>query len=784
MQQVYQNAPGNPSDDNIVRQLWFKYSPYWPLFLLFLFLAVGGAWLYLRYQTPVYETTATILIKDEKKGEDDSRMVESLNLLSAKKIIENEMEVLKSKAMMQQVVKKLKLYAPISVRGEVRDASAYLTSPISIQAMNPDSVIETKEKVFFKYDSVNHKVLVNGKEYVLDQWEHTPWGVLKFTEHGGHAQGQLYFSILSPKKAAYALDNAMDVSAANKLSSVINLSLKDEVPKRAEDILNELMTVYDNAAITEQNKLADNTITFLNERLQIVGHDLDSIEQRLKQYKTDQGAVDISSQGALFLRNVSDNDQKLSDLNLQMSVLDQVEKYVRNRDNTGSNAMPSTLGVSDPTLPQLLNKLYDDQLQYEKMKRTMGENNPTVVNIKQEIDNMKPSILENIKSQRENLQVSHDNLASTNSKYSSYLTALPQKEKDIVEISREQNIKTANYNFLLQKREETQLSLLTSVGTSRIIDRAQTSLTPVSPKTNIIYLGAICLAFLLSIGLITINEIFKRTILYRKEIESYTSIPVIGEIIYEKSKDPLVIGNGKRTFIAEQFRNLRTTLPYIGLTGTRKTLQVTSTVSGEGKSFIVANLGVGLALAGRKVVVLEFDLSNPTLTEKLQVGNIGKGLTDYLTGEAKATEIIYPTNAHENLSIIPAGWLPDNPSELIMSDKVPDLLKSLGEIYDYIIIDTAPVGLLSDAYVLSTYCDATLYVVRHNHTRKVSIQRLDANNKINELKNMAIVFNGIKSRGFGKNKYGYGYGYGYIHKEKRKKQLNGSRRSSSQQQLS
>jgi capsular exopolysaccharide synthesis family protein len=233
----------------------------------------------------------------------------------------------------------------------------------------------------------------------------------------------------------------------------------------------------------------------------------------------------------------------------------------------------------------------------------------------------------------------------------------------------------------------------------------------------------------------------------------------------------LVIGNGKRTFIAEQFRNLRATLPYIGLNGERKKLQVTSTVSGEGKSFIVANLGIGLALAGKKVVVMEFDLSDPTLCDKLHVTEINKGLTDYLTGDTKPQEIVKPTSVHENLFVVPAGWLPENPSELIMSEKVPQLFDYLSGIFDYIIIDTAPVGLLSDAYVLSNYCDATLYVVRHKHTRKVSIQRLDANNKINALKNMAIVFNGIKSRGFGRNGYGYGYGYGYIHKEKRKKKF-------------
>jgi capsular exopolysaccharide synthesis family protein len=636
--------------------------------------------------------------------------------------------------------------------------------------LNPDSLSETEKPVLFTYDSAARKVTIENKQYSLSQWVNTPYGTLKFIPQNGRSHGPFYFSLISPKQLAFAMVTSLDVSAPNKLASVINITLTDEIPKRAEDILNELITVYDNAALNEKNKLADNTLNFLDERLGIVSHDLDSIEQKLKQYKSSTGSVDISSQGTLFLQNVSANDQRLSDVSNQLTVLDQVENYVKSKDN-GSSVVPSTVGITDPTLPQLLTKLYDDQLQYEKLKRTMGDNNPAVLNQKAEIDRIKPGIIENIQSQRENLQASKDNLNATNNRYSSILQSIPQKEKDIVEITREHNIKSNNYNFLLQKQEETKLSLLSSIGDSRIIDKAETSLGPISPKPKIIYIGSFLLAFVLAFGLVTINEMFKRTILFRKEIESYTSIPVVGEIIYEKSKDPLVIGNGKRTFIAEQFRNLRTTLPYIGLNGERKKLQVTSTVSGEGKSFIVANLGIGLALAGKKVVVLEFDLSDPTLCDKLNVTEIDKGLTDYLTGETKPEEIIKPTSVHENLFVVPAGWLPENPSELIMSEKVPKLLTYLSGIFDYIIIDTAPVGLLSDAYVLSKYCDATLYVVRHKHTRKVSIQRLDANNKINELKNMAIVFNGVRARGFGRNGYGYGYGYGYISKEKRKKKF-------------
>jgi capsular exopolysaccharide synthesis family protein len=508
-------------------------------------------------------------------------------------------------------------------------------------------------------------------------------------------------------------------------------------------------------------------MAFVEERLKYVEKDLDSIEQKLQQYKSRQGAIDISSQGTLFLENVSALSQRIGDVNVQMDVLNQVENYVTAKDKSGG-IVPSTVGVNDPLLTKLVNDLYENELKYDNLIKTTGTNNPMAQSIKNEIDKMRPSILENIRSQKSGLQASRSNLNSLNNRFSSQLSSIPQKERDLVEISRQQSIKSSVYNFLLQKKEETAMALTASVADSRIVDRAL-AIGPISPGSKI-YIMATLLALVLGVGLVTANELLKRTILFRHEIEAFTSVPVIGEIVHDKSGEAIVIGNGKRTFIAEQFRNLRTSLPYLGIKGDKRKLLVTSTTSGEGKSFVVANLAMSLAMAGKKVIVLEFDLSEPTLCLKLNFTNINKGITDYLNGEAEPEEVIRRTQINENLFIMPAGTnLPDNPSELIMNEKVPELLQYLSDIFDYIIVDSAPVGLLTDAYILSSYCDATLYVIRHRHTRKVSIQRLDENNKINELKNIAIVFNGVKSRGFSNNGYGYGYGYGYLTPEKRDK---------------
>ena len=762
-------ANQNTGESNMMRQVWFKYAPYWPLFLLFLVVAVAGATYYLKFQPSLYVSEASILIKDQTKGEDNSKMAESLNLLSSKKVVDNEMEVLKSKELMLKVVKKLHLYAPVFEKGRYRDISAYASSPIIIESPNPDSLTAT-DKVFFAYDGTSKKVIINSQPYPTNEWVNTPYGMLKFLPQnsGESINGQLYFTLNNPDNVALGLASGLTLTPTSKMSSVITLTLTDEVPKRSEDILNELMKAYNEANISDKNKLAANTLAWLDERLGVVGHELDSIERKLQEYKSRTNAIDIGSQGALYLQNQSANYQKLGDVNTQLSVLDQVEKYVQAKDNSGS-VTPSTLGINDPMLSQMLASLYNNQLEYEKLKRTVGENNPMLLSLQDQINKIKPGILDNISSQRQSLEANVANLSSTNNHYSSVLQSIPQKERDLVEISRQQAIKSESYNFLLQKRDETALSLVSSIGDSKVIDKAQSSSGPVSPKTKFIYAAAVLLALGFAVGLIWMYESFKGTILYRQEIESYTTIPVVGEIMYQKSKDPLVIGNGKRTFIAEQFRNLRTTLPYIGLSGGRKKLQVTSSVSGEGKSFIAANLAIGLAMTGKKVVAVEFDLSDPTLSDKLRVTEVNKGLTDYLTDQAAPEEIIQKAPVQENLYVVSAGWLPENPSELILSEKVPELMKYLSDNFDYIIIDTAPVGLLSDAYVLSAYCDATLFVVRHKHTRKTSIQRLDTNNKINELKNMAIVFNGVRARGFGRNGYGYGYGYGYVYREGKKK---------------
>lgn len=771
--QTQENKTFQEAQENTLSQLIIKYVPYWPMFLVVLFITLTVGFLYLRYTTPIYQADASLIIKDSKKGYEDSKVLESLDVLDSKKLIENEIEVIQSRSIMTNVVKELGLYASIYRQGKFKSTLTYQSSPIKIKVLDPDNLLRVKN-INIQFDSTKSVVKLNNDKkliYQLNEFVNTPFGILQFIPNKNYTPierpDQFYFNLDRPIDVANGLLGHLFVSASGKLSTIIDISFQDEVPQRAEDILNEIMVSYNNSAMNEKSELAKNTLNFVENRLSIVTHDLDSIEQKIQQYKSGARATNLSSQGQFLLQNVSDNDQKLSEVDNQLSVLNEVENFVGSSDNS-KGIVPSTMGVSDPMLTQLVNKLYTSQLDYERLKKTVAENNPILLSLSDEINKIKPDIIKNINSQKRSLEASKSSFYSTNGNYNSVLQTIPAKERQLIEISRAQSIKSNIYSFLLQKREESELSYAATVSDSRTVDKALASGNPVSPKPSIVYLISFLVAFAIPIGYITARDMFNGKILYRYEIEKNTSLPILGEINYKKSDSPVVIESGKRTFTAEEFRKLRIALSFLGIGDKSKKLLITSSISGEGKSFVAVNLAISLSLTGKKVVLVDLDMNNPSLGEILNIEQ-EPGISNYLTGEKDPEEIIKRVKAHENLFFVPAGTLPENPSELLWGGKIKDFINYLENHFDFIIIDTAPVALVTDANLLSEYCDATLYIVRHKYTPKMLVKRIDANNKINPLSNPAIIFNGIKTRGFTKNNYGYGYGYVYADTKKLKK---------------
>ncbi len=750
-------------EESQLNQVLAGYIIYWPLFLICLLLAGGAAYFYVRYAIPKYEANATLIIKDEKKGYEDSKLMETLDIISTKKIIENETEVLQSRILIDSVVTKLHLYAPIVQEGNLRTESAYSTSPVVIEAKYPE-YIKKFEKILLQYDSSTATVKLNNSfSGKINEWLKTPYGELRFITnpyyYGPLGVKPFFFTLYKVQDISGRILSAIKVFPSSKTSSVLELSYTDESPERAEDILNTLMHFYNTTTIAEKNNLVKNTLASIESRLSVVGRNLDSIQRKVQEFKTNNKAIDLSSQGNTYLTSVTSSDAKLGEANVQLSVLDQLEKYVTTNDNIG--VLPSGVGINDATLTQQMTNLNNSQIEYEKLKKTVGEGNPMLQSLKEQIDNIKPNILSNIQTQRRNIQTSKNNISSTSGKYNSMLSGIPEKERQLLEINRDQNIQSGIYSFLLQKREESVLSYTNTNTDSKIVNFAQADNQPVSPKKKLIYLASLLFGLMLPIVLINGRELMNNKILYRREIEALTSIPVIGEIVFNKSKSSLVLEPGKRTFIAEEFRKIRVSLLFLGIDSYHKKILVTSSIPGEGKSFIAANLAVSLAMTGKKVVLVDADLHNPSLGKLFNVSTEEVGVSDYLLGEKTAEEIIRPVPTHENLSFISSGGLHPTPSELLENGQIQKFISYLEGKFDLVIIDTAPVVLVTDAYHLSSLADATLYVIRHKYTPKMLVKRIDENNKINSLKNPAVIFNGVKDRGFLKNNYGYGYDYVY-----------------------
>jgi capsular exopolysaccharide synthesis family protein len=769
-----------PEEDNLFNQIIFRFFPYWPLFLVLIVISVAGGFLYLRYATPAYDITATILIKDEKKGLDDSKIMESLNIFSPNNIVENEMEVLQSRGLMNDVVQKLYLYAPVFSEGRVRSIPAYTSSPIIVQASNPDllDTIRINTKIYFNYNAAQELVTLENKSYPLNQWVNTSHGTLKFIKNPNLKTAEtkpLYFILVSPKEIITSVLKNLQVSAPNKLSTIVDLTLKDEDPERGEDILNELIRVYDVAAINDKNAFSSKTLSIVEGRLTQVQHQVDSIQSLINQYKSRNGIVDLSEQSSMFLKTVGDNDQKVADINMQLAVLDEVEKYANSKDHN-AGVIPSTLGIDNPVLSNLLQKLYDLEINYQRLKMTATVNNPTLVSLSNDIEKTRSDILENARVQRISLNASRDNINSTINNYSSQLRNIPEKERELVEISRQLSVLSSTYDFLLQKKEEASLSYESTVGNSRTVDKAQASIKPTSPQKLIVFLLAVAFAVIMGALIVIWKELFSSKILFRSDIDKFTSIPVIAEMVdfsKKKRKEKSISNDQKKIIVHEQFRQLAASMGLYGRNVSKNKILVTSSISGEGKSFICENLALSLARSGKKVILIDLDFRNPQTSQKFNTEN-EVGISDFLEGEREPYEIIKHTDQN-NLFIAAAGSVAiEKTNELLLNEeKLKELFNYLEEVFDFIILDTPPVEPISDAFILGEYCDFVLYIIKHRHTPKTIIKLLDQNHKIKGLKNIGIVFNAVKPRGFVKRTYGYGYGfsYEYGYHQKRKVKL-------------
>ncbi len=761
------NKRGLDREENLANILFKLYFPYWPIFVIVLFVSLAIAWGYMRYKTPIYGISATLMIKDENKGVDDSKMVQSMNPFDSKKIVENEIKVLQSRDLMRVVVNKLNLYAPIFEESEfagipIKSISAYNWSPIKVVIKNPDKIYVKKgapTKHYFTFDPSKNNVHVDGKTYGLNQWTESPYGTVMFVpnKNGDSKTGKpLYFTLSNPRGTTQGLLESLEITPPEKLSTVVNLNFRDAVPERGEEILETLIQTYRQKAIDDKNILASNTMEFIEERIKNVENELNDLESEIEQYRSSKGVVNLSEQGRLYLQDAGETDRRISEIQLKLSILEKVENYIESKDMGGS-IVPSTMGIDDPVLTQLLQKLYNAEIKYEGLKNTTAVNNPMLTSIADEIEKIRPTILDNVRSQRSNLQTSLTNMTNTSGKFDSALRTLPEKERKLLEITRRKEVKNDLFAYLLKKREETALTYVPTDGDSKIVTRAQASVEPVSPKGFKVYGIAFFLAIGFWVAYVVIKDMMNKAILFRSEIDDFVDIPVLGELSYIKNGKTISLSPTDDIILTEQLRKIAAKLGLYSRTFTKKKILVTSSIAGEGKSFVSKNLAFSLAQSGKRVVLLDMDFRRPNLSLSFNLAG-NPGIVNYLMGGFKMEDIVHHSKEVDNLVILPAGTKGSDQTKLLLNGKLETLFNELLDKFDYIIMDSAPLGLVSDANILTEYSDINLLVIRHDVTPKRIIKRLGQGEDDVTLKNTGIVFNGLKKRGFVREANGCGYG--------------------------
>jgi len=730
---------------SILERMLERYIKYWPLLVALIVINLGIAFVYLKYTVPTYEVSELIMLKESDSNLSDLTGASKSADPKDQKTIENEIVVLASRPLADEVVKNLRLYAPVYIRGQFFNRSAYLFSPVILEALNPDS-LKSQLSGSFKVTAGTSSVTLDGTTYALNKTIIFHGVQIRFilnpNNRGPIDPRTFYFSLIDLKTASASLDASLEIEGAKKETTLIGLKIKDEIPKRGEDILNTLIASYNKRSIKEKTKAAANTLKFVQNRLSLMEGQLDTIQNGIETYRSTEGAVDISQQSSQYLSTVNNNEQRLSELKPQFAVLDQIESYIKSSD--GDSMVPSTYGIDDPLLPQMLGKLSDLRTQYERLRKTTAENNPILSSIRNEIDQTKPNILEIIKNHRNTLLTTRRNIEANTNKYNSMLNTIPTKEKRLSGISRQQLTKNGIYNFLLQKREETELSLISATADSRIISNAEATPYPIAPKKTNVYLLSLALAFVLMIFFIGLKEMLNDKIINKNDIHFLDKMPFMSALSCNPGTELLVVNNGKKSFLSHQFKQLRAMImnDLENLQG--KKILITSAATADGKLFISSNLALSLAQAGKKVVLVELDFYRPRLAEQFGVKSIG--LSDYIAGKKNVDQVSHQSTINSNLYFIPAGSATEQTPELIINANFSSLLQELENHFDIIIMVTTPLIYSPDAYMVSKYVDRTLFIVREAYSRKEDLETIKAEPGISQLKNAALIYNGVRGK--------------------------------------
>jgi len=776
-------------EGSVHRKKWlFRMLRLWPWFLFSLLVSLSVAFLYLHYYaTPIYRAVASVMVKDEKKGAElmDNSRLKEIGLGSNSKLVENEIEILKSYDLMEEVVDSLQLFLSVKHVGRIRNTVVAFGDdiPFTIEIINPEDIRNTRHWIVT--DTVNAVLFQSEYDkhpYLLQYGQIYKSGAVRFRclpgapypdspEHKVDSSRSNYkVDISSPNQTAIRYSKKLSVEAASKSATVINLEMEDTNQERAAAILQTLIAIYNQQGLEDKNRVTDNTIDFLNDRLVTVATELGGTEGSVEKFKSENRVTDLSADAQQYLEISQQVDAQKAQSQTQLNI---VSALVRDLELNQENPqlVPSTLGILEPSLGLLIEKHNDLVLQKERMQQKSGPKNPLVIDQQNQIRELRSKLLTNVRNLKKAYTISRDDISRKDAQLNNRIRTVPQLEKKLVQITRNQNVQEQLYAFLLQKREEAAVSRASNIEDSRTIVQAR-GLGVVSPKTTKVWALGILMGIMLPVALISLKDFMNNKVGDVTQVEQRTDMPLLGIISHvKKLKSPVVIDSLSRSAVAEQIRNIRTS---IGLTGKNKewsfsgkikevqTILVTSFQPGDGKSFVSLNLAAGYALLNKKTVMLEFDLRRPHISKDLGL-DVQEGISSILTGKSALDDLLVEVQEYEgHLFLLPAGYLATNPAELISGPKMPCLIKMLRERFDYIIINTPPFSIITDATLLQKYADITLIVLRQDHTSRDVYTELKHRVARHPDNPVYLLLNDVGKRKRYQQR-GYGYAKGYYH---------------------
>jgi tyrosine-protein kinase Etk/Wzc len=742
----------------------------WPWLLgsVIISLIIGN--LYLRYATPIFRSGAELMITDSKKGgASGDDVLKQLGLGGSNLNIENEIETLRSRTTMIKVVKNLHLNINYTIVGRFKTTNIFAHKPFEFILLDSANYYECKIDNL----SMNGFRLVDGTKGINGKWGDTlslnsTRVVLKRGFDISPPKLQYTVSVSPEEETAKNYMGAVDIGSPIKNATFILLSMQDNIPERSVAIINELMHIYMTNNVENRNRMTDSTLKFINKRLAEVYEELKNSEDKIEHYKQENNIADMNAQSVHLVNVNAVTNEKMQNAGMELQVIGAISDYLQNAPENQPITLPASL-MSNAGLAEMLSKLNTIQYNIDNGLVSLTRENPIIQTLEKQKSKLKQDILSSLAASKQEVELKNKQIKGELGVIGGSIRKVPTVERHYLDFSRVQNIKQDLYIFLLKKGEETAIQKAATVPDANIIDAAIT-MGQVLPNHSRAMMMALLFGIALPFGIILIRKGLNIKIISRADITQVTNIPVIGEIGNSMDSEAIAVKKNSRTIISEQFRALRTNLQYLLTDKNDKIIMITSSMSGEGKSFIAVNLSIALAMSGKKVILLELDLRKPKISKTLGLDN-SVGFSNFIIGKASYEDVIVPSGAEPNLFILPSGPVPPNPAELILLQQTEDLFKRLRAEFDFIIVDTSPVGLVTDAQLINKYADIALYIVRQGFTYK---QQLSIPNELyysGKIKRISFIVNDVvANRGFAYGygydegygySYGYGYGYGY-----------------------